>query len=146
MDLLTDAERAEITGAIKDVTDTFNKTTCIISVKIDNASRMNTDTGVVFVDYSILGFVEFGHLQSDQTFMNEDGSVIKADVKCLLNMADMNAINLLDGNYQPIINMATDKMSIHGVNYRIINVSPDGALTDHNLICMIYADREPTLT
>jgi hypothetical protein len=83
--------------------------------------------------------------------MNEDGSVIRADIKVTLNLDDMEDVQLLDGEMQPIIDMATDKISCHGITYKMILCAPDGAIgiesdKDKNLICVIMANREPTNT
>ncbi len=151
MDLLTAAERDEIRAAIQDATDTFCQTPCTIMVRVDNADRLGKQSGIAFDSTTINGLLEFGHLQSDQVFMNADGSVIRADIKVTLNLDDMAAADLLDSESQPIINMATDKIVCHGIEYKMVYCGIDGAIgtsaeKDRNLICIIMGNREPTLT
>lgn len=150
-DLLTAQERDEIRAAIQDATDTFCTTPCTIRVRVDNANRMGKQSGISFANTVINGLLEFGHLQADETFMNEDGTVIRADIKVTLNLDDMGVANLLTAEFQPIINMATDKIVCHGIEYKMIYCGIDGAIgtaanKDKNLICVIMANREPTLT
>lgn len=145
MDLLSVADLAEIREAIHDVTDTFAKTPVVLHVKIDNSDRMGRTVGT-YADYNVLAFVEYGQKESDITFTTVDGGTIRADIRCLLNLDDMDDAGLIDSNHKPIINPATDNMTCDGVEYKIDLCEVDGGIERRNLICMIFANRRPTHT
>lgn len=144
--LLSDADLLEIRQAIKDTTDTFCVTPTVISLRVDNADRMGGEGGIKYNTVNALSFVEFSTDDADMTITSQDGSILRADIRLLLNLADMGIAGLLDEYNQPIINMATDKVTVHGKMYRIVFVGVDGGFEDKNQICYIYGLPEPPET
>ncbi|MCB9047613.1 MAG: hypothetical protein H6550_15880 [Chitinophagales bacterium] len=149
-DLLTPSDRAEIRAALRDVSDTFNKTTITYKKWVGRATRFSSGDST-YTDYSILALVEYGNLESGrfiiQESVNDSGKLNSASVRITMNVDYLNSTHSLwDGtNNVALMNYGADRLFIGDQEYDITQLTYDGPLEAKPILCIIYADPKPNV-
>lgn len=137
-DLLTDADRAEIRAALKDVADTFFKDTVLYYKAGESLDRFNEDRAdQVDTELSLAAMVEYE--QAPRMYGNlvvKGGGESRETVKVTCFFTDLPAE--LKNSTELLCQDEKDYMIVKNQRYKVILAILDGPLTDLNVLAIIY--------
>jgi hypothetical protein len=144
MDLLSGAQRTEITLALQDVFDTFCKTPITYNHATLYADDFMEGTGnTQIATFQLSGFVEYMDDRAKETL---EGDYYRADVAILFGLSDLQSAGCINGQDVPIFVPFKDKMVINGESFTVSAVHPEGAFSKRNEAVKVfgYRDVKPT--
>lgn len=147
MDLLTNGDRNEIRAALKDVADTFHKTTVTFKLATVSLDRWQEDRPKIGTTVAVPAFLTYGTRENDRFVADSTGDEDKATVQIMMNTDDLIALNIWDStNHVAKINGASDEVTFSGRSYRIEAIVYDGYVDARPVLCYVYVDPKPRLS
>lgn len=151
--LLTPAEENEIRAALKDVLDTFGGpgtgTTITLRVTDDISFNPSAPFGekreLTYTDYQLPAMVMYNNSTKSKEDPNFAGAYNNADVKCFVHLDYVEAAGLLVNDYPtPSPDSTILLIDNDGVTekYRVVHISPDGALGKRQIYMVVLGERE----
>jgi len=138
-DLLSNSERAEIRSALKDVTDTFFKTTITIqkynSFSVDRFNEDREDRE--YTSYEVLGLKLERDQERDRVRKDEAGDFERGTIEVYINFDDLETAGLTEG-VNHTISETEDYMIVEGTRYEIDYIIKAGPLDEKNVLIKIY--------
>jgi hypothetical protein len=143
MDLLSEAEKAEVAAAIKDVTDTFFKDQITYQNMSGTFSRMGNNNNAIPTNVSLLGRVTYKETDSQQGVKTLEGIDDKQSVEMRFNANDLRDANVMI-NDTPSFNMHKDYFIYEGLKYLLTMLSHDDSDFAGNIMIVVCTcERQP---
>jgi hypothetical protein len=132
--LLSPSDLIEIVGAIKQTTDTFFQFDVRLVKKIPITARFNESSKTSYTttthDLKALALYESGSRDAQLVKMIS-GAADLAEGTLLFNFEDLYEANLIDPNNNVLINPATDKFILQGLQLDILGVILAGPIENY---------------
>lgn len=141
MDLLTDAQRADIRVALHDVADTFFKTPVVYTLKggvsLDPFQEGRKDQREDI--YNLMALVTFPHSGGEWGKELPAGLLNQAHIKVTLNWQDLQALGLTDQVEKTVpFREGRDWFSTQGRDYKVLFVHYAGPLDRQAVLINLY--------
>lgn len=141
MDLLSAADRLEIRAALQDVIDTFHKTTVSYYLAGSYQSDFMEDQETKqYTLYEFPAYVEYPKTMKEETV---EGAYDGQDVWVQVGLDNLQALNLIDAEFQPLFRPELDYMLINGARFNITSCKTEGAFEKENILVILTGRKEP---